>query len=119
MGGAQCSPQNPCVQLVNLKDEEERNLGRTLADNIIAKNLGAQLQWVLKNYSPTTHEPRVLSYGIETMHWFLLLIEQQENSCDDNPLDLGMVSLSDGIRAFVKSDEFFVSLEKQWWQRFG
>lgn len=50
-------------------------LSNILATNFIKRNLGQRLIEIMKLYKPQTHEPRVLSYGIECVHFFFMLME--------------------------------------------
>lgn len=59
-----------------LKDTEDKQLGFVLVENLVGRNIAQRLIEILKIYKPLTHEPRVLSYAIEALHYCLLLMEE-------------------------------------------
>ncbi|CAD7969986.1 unnamed protein product [Amoebophrya sp. A25] len=58
------------------KDPENKQLAYVLVENLVGRNIGQRLVEVCKLYKPQTHDPRVISYAIECLHFCLLLMEE-------------------------------------------
>lgn len=54
--------------VMDAKESETRDCGDALMQNLIKDNVMYELGWIMKNYKPTSHDPRILSYTVEVFH---------------------------------------------------
>eukprot|EP00449_Zooxanthella_nutricula_P029115 CAMPEP_0198551132 /NCGR_PEP_ID=MMETSP1462-20131121/76125_1 /TAXON_ID=1333877 /ORGANISM="Brandtodinium nutriculum, Strain RCC3387" /LENGTH=892 /DNA_ID=CAMNT_0044281767 /DNA_START=16 /DNA_END=2690 /DNA_ORIENTATION=- len=60
--------------VVESKDQDTRDCGEILTQSLIKENIMANLAWVMKNYKTTSHDPRIMSYAVEVLHYILRLM---------------------------------------------
>mmetsp|Transcript_127390 Transcript_127390/g.318003 ORF Transcript_127390/g.318003 Transcript_127390/m.318003 type:complete len:1141 (+) Transcript_127390:68-3490(+) len=60
--------------VVDSKDQDTRDCGEILTQNIIKDNVLSQLTWVMKNFKSSSHDPRIISYAVEVFHYMLRLM---------------------------------------------
>lgn len=57
-------------------DSDTRDCGDILIQNIVKDDAMANLSWIMKNFSTSSHDPRVLSYTVEVFHTMLRLMNK-------------------------------------------
>eukprot|EP00932_Pfiesteria_piscicida_P003168 SRR837773.13081.p1 GENE.SRR837773.13081~~SRR837773.13081.p1 ORF type:complete len:961 (-),score=323.97 SRR837773.13081:133-2865(-) len=61
--------------VVESKDQDTRDCGEILTQNIIKDDVMANTAWVMKNFKTSSHDPRILSYAVEIFHFMLKLMK--------------------------------------------
>jgi len=61
--------------VVDSKDQDTRDCGEILTQNIIKDDVMANCAWVMKNFKTSSHDPRILSYAVEVYHYMLRLMK--------------------------------------------
>eukprot|EP00933_Yihiella_yeosuensis_P053669 TRINITY_DN5193_c0_g1_i2.p1 TRINITY_DN5193_c0_g1~~TRINITY_DN5193_c0_g1_i2.p1 ORF type:complete len:1126 (+),score=298.29 TRINITY_DN5193_c0_g1_i2:117-3494(+) len=57
-------------------DSDTRDCGDVLLQNIVKDDVLAHLCWIMKNFSSSVHDPRILSYTVEVFHTLLRLMSK-------------------------------------------
>lgn len=63
---------------VVLESNEERvkDIAEVLLANILKDDVLGHLAWIMKNFKPMSHDPRVLTYSLEAFHCITRLVEK-------------------------------------------
>lgn len=62
-------------KVMDSKDNDTRDCGEILMQNMIKDNIMAHIAWIFKNFKSTSHDPRILSYSVEAFHYMLKLMK--------------------------------------------
>jgi len=54
--------------MMSSKDQDTRDCGEILMQNMVKENLMHHIGWILKNFKTSSHDPRILSYSVEVFH---------------------------------------------------
>eukprot|EP00929_Paragymnodinium_shiwhaense_P021216 TRINITY_DN138_c0_g1_i1.p1 TRINITY_DN138_c0_g1~~TRINITY_DN138_c0_g1_i1.p1 ORF type:complete len:1116 (-),score=365.72 TRINITY_DN138_c0_g1_i1:252-3599(-) len=60
--------------IVESKDTQVRDVGEILLQNLVKEDVMANLVWILRSFKSSSHDPRVMSYGVEVFHYMLQLM---------------------------------------------
>jgi len=72
-------------ELWESSDQGVKELGDVLAQQIVKADVNGHLTWILKNFKPSAHDPRILSYTIEIFYALRKLMKVARAA--ENPLD--------------------------------
>merc|ERR1719310_1529889 len=62
--------------LLASKEAQIKDVGEVLLANILKDDVLGHLSWIMKNYVPSSHDPRVLTYSLELFHSITKLSEK-------------------------------------------
>jgi len=73
---ALCQQVKTISVVIDSQDAETQQCGEILTQNIVKEDVMAQLCWIMKHYSSSSHDPRVLSYTVEVFHYMVKLMQK-------------------------------------------
>jgi hypothetical protein len=62
--------------VVDSKNTQVRDIGEILLQNIVKDDVMAHLEWIMRHFVSSSHDPRVLSYTVEVYHFMLRLMHK-------------------------------------------
>eukprot|EP00746_Dinoflagellata_sp_MGD_P164688 gnl/MRDRNA2_/MRDRNA2_93459_c0_seq1.p1 gnl/MRDRNA2_/MRDRNA2_93459_c0~~gnl/MRDRNA2_/MRDRNA2_93459_c0_seq1.p1 ORF type:complete len:1316 (-),score=289.11 gnl/MRDRNA2_/MRDRNA2_93459_c0_seq1:10-3957(-) len=86
------------------KDPQVKDIAEVLLANFLKDDVLGHLAWIMKNYRPTTHDPRVLTYSLEAFHCITRAAEK--SGTKDFEVESG------GLRGGVKASSLDLQLER-------
>eukprot|EP00930_Biecheleria_cincta_P027727 TRINITY_DN19415_c0_g3_i1.p1 TRINITY_DN19415_c0_g3~~TRINITY_DN19415_c0_g3_i1.p1 ORF type:complete len:1085 (-),score=189.66 TRINITY_DN19415_c0_g3_i1:88-3342(-) len=92
-------------------DSDTRDCGDILVQNIIKDDVMSNLSWIMKNFSTSSHDPRVLSYTVEVFHTMLrLMTKVSERRGRDIEFQVDRVRGRGTVRAATNSEKEIAGL---------
>mmetsp|Transcript_68643 Transcript_68643/g.201476 ORF Transcript_68643/g.201476 Transcript_68643/m.201476 type:complete len:1132 (-) Transcript_68643:38-3433(-) len=61
--------------VMDSKDQDTRDCGEILTQNVVKDDVMGHLAWIMKNYKSSSHDPRIMSYAVEVFHYSLRLMK--------------------------------------------